>query len=233
MRYLSPLLILGLVALNGCTNVNIEGKDGHARFPEGEIVVVLDKVDRNDPKRRYNAISAGYVRTEGDNEQTVDAGDYIDVDGVQVFGPTTMENDLKLSVGYLRFVRHMFVNQHFEWNWGAGLGYSKLNYTGTPLAPQQQVSFEDSAIGLHGQIGLAYHIAPQVAIEGAIGGYAFSSDYDSELFTSQVVFALKPVEAIRLFAGYRRWQYYFSGNNGMSDIDYLFSGPTAGLTLSF
>lgn len=231
MRYLPPLIISGLVTLNGCTNVNIEGKDGQARFPEGEVVVVLDKKENGEMPRRYNTISAGYVRTEGDNKQTLDAGDYIDVNGTQVFGPTTVKNNVKLSVGYLRFVRHMFVNEHFEWNWGAGLGYSKLNYTGT--TPFQQVTFEDSAIGLHGQIGLGYHFAPQVAIEGGIGGYVFSSDYDSELFTSQLVFAVKPVEAIRLFAGYRRWQYYFSGTNGMSDIDYLFSGPTAGLTLSF
>jgi len=224
-------LTIGASMLSGCASVNIDGHDGNARFPEGEITIALSPVDRTNPKLRYNTLSMGYVRTSGESEQTVDTGDYVDINNVRIYGPTTLNNDLKLGVGYLRFVRHMFINQSFEWNWGAGFGYSNFNYTGT--AGSQQLKFKDSALGVHGQVGLAYYLTPRVALEGNIGGYVFSSDNDSELATGQIVFAVTPVDAIRLFAGYRRWDYYMTPNQGMSDIQYRFSGPTAGLTLNF
>ncbi len=224
-------LTIAISALTGCTNVNIEGHDGHARFPEGEVTVALGQVDRDNPKRRYNTLSAGYVRTSGESVQTLEPGDYVDINDSRIYGPATLNNHLELGVGYLRFVRHMFVNQSFEWNWGAGFGYSHFRYTGT--AGTQQLTFKDSALGLHGQVGVAYYIAPQLALEGNIGGYVFSGDNDSELFTTQIVFAVKPVDAVRLFAGYRRWGYYMASSQSLSDIQYQFSGPTGGLTLNF
>jgi len=232
MRPLIPVLtIVGFTALTGCASVNIQGHDGNARFPEGEITVALGQVDHDNPKRRYNTLSVGYVRTSGESDQTLDAGDYVDVNNSRIYGPTKLSNDLELGVGYVRFVRHMFINQSFEWNWGAGFGYSHFKYTGT--AGTQQLTFKDSALGLHGQVGLAYYLAPRVALEGSIGGYVFSSDNDSQLATGQIVFAVTPVEAVRLFAGYRRWDYYMTPQQGVSDIEYRFSGPTAGLTLNF
>ncbi|HEY0720063.1 MAG TPA: hypothetical protein VGE50_02300 [Gammaproteobacteria bacterium] len=234
MRLLLPLLILGTVLLNGCTD-NIRGEDDHALFAEGEVVVGLGKVEPNDPKRRVNTLSAGYIRTEGDAEQDLSAyGDDIRVNGVTIRGPVTVENNLKLSVGYLRFVRHMFVTQGFEWHWGAGLGYSHVNYTGT--TPNQQVNFIDSATGLHGQVGVAYHFNPQVAFEGVLGGYQFSGDHDTRLLTRQLVLVASPTDALRLFAGYRAWDYHFmfsADDPSNSDIDFYFAGPTVGATLSF
>ncbi len=230
MRPLLPLLILGAVALNGCTN-NIQGEDKHALFAEGEAVVGLGKVERNDPKRRVNLLSAGYIRTSGDSEQTLSGhGDEIHVDDTYLYGPATLENNLKLSVGYLRFVRHMFVSQRFDWHWAAGVGYSHINYTGT--TPLQQVNYIDSASGLHGQAGVAYHFNPQVALEGALGGYLFSGD-DARLLTTQLGLAVTPTEALRLFVGYRRWAYYLIPSTGWSDIDFVFAGPSVGATLTF
>ncbi|HEY0635245.1 MAG TPA: hypothetical protein VGE00_07685 [Gammaproteobacteria bacterium] len=232
MRLLLPLLILGLVTLNGCYYDTIRGEDDHALFAEGEVVVGLGKEERTDPKRRVNTLSAGYIRTAGVSDQTLDYYDDIAVNGEDISGPVTLENDLKLSVGYLRFVRHMFVTQSFAWHWGAGLGYSHLNYTGT--TPYQQVNFIDSATGLHGQAGVAYRFNPLVTLEGALGGYIFSGDYDSRLLTAQLGLAMFPVERLRLFAGYRRWEYYLSSDTyGMSDIDFLFAGPTVGASLTF
>lgn len=219
--------------LNGCSPevVDIDGEDNHVFIPEGEVVVSLGSSIEKGPNRRDNTLSVGYARGEGEFDQRLNSSEYVDVEGVQINGPIKLYHKADLGVGYLRFVRHMFNGERFEWYWGAGLGFSELNLTTTDGT--QEINTDNSAAGVSGLVGLAYSFHPMFGIETNLAAYVFPTDDESSLYDLRAQMVFTPVETLRLYAGYRHWGYHYNPHLGDSDVLFDFYGPTAGVTLHF
>jgi hypothetical protein len=224
MRIFSALLIIIAYCIPSIsTAADIDGQDGDARFPEAEIGFLLDDTDKENPERRFNTISIGYTGSNVEFDQYLTSGGYTH--------PEPLHNEIKLRVGYLRFIRHLYFRKNLEWNWGLGLGHATYQLTSSAAG---KVSYlEDKAVGLHGQVGLTYHLTSMIAFEGNLAGYAFKSDNDSILFGPQLQFSFTPTDAVRLHAGFRNWIHYIDFNEQNLDVETNLSGLNAGLTLLF
>jgi len=235
MRNALLLLVIGCFTtlLNGCSShaVDINGQDENVSMPEGEVVVSLGSSIPQGPNRRDNTLSIGYSRGVGQFEQDINSSEYVDLRGSQIHGPAMLDSEAELGVGYLRFVRHMFVRESFEWYWGAGLGHSTLKLSVSDGT--QTMHDENNATGPHGLVGLAYYFHPMFGFEGNIGGYYFPSDDPSSLTDLRAQLVFTPAGAVRLYAGYRYWGYRYQPSNSSSDVLLDFYGPTVGMTLHF
>lgn len=234
-RALQMIVAGGLTLLvAGCSTpsaVDINGEDDAVNMPEGELVVGLGSPSGQGAKRRENTLSLGYSRGVGEFEQKISSSEYVDLNNERINGPALLENEAELAVGYLRFVRHLFVRENFEWYWGGGLGHSTFKLGTTE--GKQKIGANNNVTGLHGVMGLAYYFLPMLGIEGTLGGYEFPSDDTSWLFDTRAQLVFTPVKRVRFFAGYRHWGYRYEPSSSASDVLIDFYGPTAGVTLRF
>ncbi len=232
--FLQLSLFLSMLALAGCGTtthlVDIHGKDDDVYFPEWEAVLNLDASPEKGRKLREDTLSIGHSRGAGEFHEYLSGNEYIDIEGVEIFGPGVLKGEAEVDVTYMRFVRRLFISERFEWKFGAGLVASHLEYRGTDGT--QVVTVEDFDMGLLGLVGMVYKPHPLFGLEWNAGGYLF--DQSPPLrhvdIRGQIVFT--PLEEVKLFAGYREWWYDYQEGSG-SGIDLEFSGPTAGLTLYF
>jgi hypothetical protein len=226
-------LMPGVLLLGGCSThmVDIDGEDRHVEMPEGELVVSLGGTPESGPNRRENALAIGYTVASGDFEQELEGNEYVDLQDQQISGPATLDNEAELGVGYVRFMRHMYNGEQFNWYWGAGLGYSNLEFTATDGS--DTLSEEDDSLGLHGLVGLRYQFHPLFGIEGNVGGYYFGGSGDAAIFDIRGQFILTPVDSVKLFAGYRHLGYRYDSDSSRSDILFDYYGPAAGISLKF
>ena len=241
MRESILVLLVGCFVVTGCSSsgpVAIDGEDRNVGFPEGEIVVTLGSGSRQHPGREYSTIYAGYTRSEGQFEQTLTNREFVNVDGTEIHGPVTLDNKARLDVAYLGMAGHSYISESFEWDGGGGLGFLGLDFTTT--TGDQSSTTHDSGLNLHGSLGLAYHISPEFGIEGNMKLYMpllFLGEVDSvTLIDQRVQIFVTPTESLRLFAGYRTWRYAYEETYNLfdrSDINVVFSGPTAGVVLRF
>lgn len=241
MRECILALLVGCFVVTGCSSsgpVAIDGEDRNVSFPEGEIVVTLGSGSSQHPGRDYSTIYAGYARSEGQFDQTLTNDEFVNVDGTEIHGPVTLDNKARLDVAYLGMAAHSYISESFVWYGGGGLGFLDLDLTTTTA--DQRSTLHESGLNLHGSLGLAYHITPAFGIEGNIKLYMplfFPVAVDSAtLLDQRVQFFVTPTESLRLFAGFRTWSYGYEETYSLidrSDINVVFSGPTAGVVLRF
>lgn len=240
MRLFILAMVTGGFILTGCSLnenlVDIHGEDKQVFFPEGEIEVRLVEHSAGQPDWNYAAISAGYAHSEGQFKQTLSAGETVSIDGTYIDGPTTLDNDASLAVGYLRATYHSLSNEAFEWYAGAGLGLINMDFTTMTNSERRTIS--DNQPSMNVLFGLGYHFSPVVGIDGNIGLYlpAFGFFDSASLYEQQLRLTVTPSESVQLFAGYRQWSYDNEMNDTLferSAISFDFAGPTAGVTLRF
>lgn len=214
--------------------VDIEKEDTNVNLPEGELVVFLGRPTGKGASRRENTLSLGYTRGVSRFDSELSDTQYIDIQGDKITGPAILENEAALGVAYLRYVRHMYITEHKEWYWGAGLGHANLGFKTSDGT--QTLRDDDNAAGVHALMGLVYHFNAVIGMEGSLGGYYFPSDTadDKTLYDARLQLNLSPAEAVKLFAGYRYWGgYVYNSDDSRTDIELDLSGPTAGVTLKF
>ncbi len=230
------LWMVGCIGLAACSStsglVNIDGEDRHARFGEGEILLPLGNKSPTQHDRDYRVLSIGYARGTGQFDQVLSSSVYVDVDGTQLHGSATLNNEAILNVMYLRGLRHTFTSKSFEWYRGGGVALLDMDFTTTDGL--QYASTNHSGVTLHGLLGIAYHFTPTFGAEGNIGIYTelFAHETSSSLWEERIQFFVTPAPSVRLHAGYRSWGYS-AGYNNRSDIEFFFSGASVGAAFLF
>src|SRR5512139_3406005 len=76
MRITTAVVIAALFAPALSHAVDIEGQDGGANILGAELAFKLDKIDLDNPKRRFTTISMGYAGANGEYDQYMTAGGY-------------------------------------------------------------------------------------------------------------------------------------------------------------
>lgn len=239
MRNVVLVLMASCLVLTGCSTsapVDIDGEDNDARFSEAEIAVRIGDDQDQRVNRGYAAISVGYTHSEGQFNQSLSSGESVRLDSGSIDGPAMLDNEASLDVTYVRVIYHSFMSESFEWYGAGGLGYLDMELTTT--SGTQRIKDSDSQLNIHALLGLAYHFTPAFGIEGNISFYPpiFPFSNSASLVGERIQFFVSPTDTLRLFAGYRRWTYSFEDNDSVfarSDVNLDFSGPTAGVTLSF
>lgn len=230
------LVWMSCIGLGGCSCCNglvdVEGKDRHARFTEGELVVPIGKKSSKQHDRDYRDLSLGYAHGSGQFEQIIENGHYVDVNGTQINGPTTSYNKASLDVIYIRWIRHTFLDESFAWYRGGGLGWLEMDFTITDGIQRATTGHSETA--LHGLVGGAYYFMPSFGLEGSIGIYSqiLSSGSSASMVEERLQFFATPAPSLRLHAGYRSWGYSADYVN-RSDIHFTFSGAIAGAAFLF
>jgi len=223
MRVLLLTIVVLFLLPPICAAADIDGRDDKVPFGEGELAFRLGNTPADTYKLRYNTVSMGYTRGNGEYDQ------YLTANGATY--PEPLHNVIKLRLGYLRFIRHMYSSENFEFNYGGGLSFSTYQHVATVAG--KRAYFEEKTPGLHAQAGLGYHFNRKIAFEGNLQSYIFYNGNYSYILGPQIQLSFTPIDSINLYVGYRNWFQYLVFNEPRTEIQSIFTGSIVGLRLTF
>ncbi len=230
-----PAFLLLILAPSCTSTVPIEGEDENVLFSDVRMRWPLsgrrDNADPDVPRRSFQTtLEVGGMYGRGTSEQTLRAGEVVELESIPFSGPTTLDTDYGLALGE--------INVRFGWDFDngshlaclAGLGFSSLELE---ISDGSQVD-NDSFFEIGPVFGFAGGHDFGMAGIRASGKLQFGIPDEGSGVAVYVFDAggvLRFGRQISLGAGWR-WVDYKAEQSSGSDIDLRLSGPVVTLTFS-
>lgn len=230
----APALLALLACSGACTapSTTIEGSDEHAFFPSLRGTFTLDEWKpthgsgaADDSRMRFTVVDVDVSRSEGDFDQTLAAGESVELDDTLFTGPATVAFDVEL-VRAAALLRAGLRERRLDLGASIGLAFIDLDLEGSSGA--QRDEREDALWALALGLELGWRALDELRLYARAGSDASPDEARLDQFELGAEWELARTVALSL--GWREWDFELE-EVSESDLDIELSGPV--LTLRF